>query len=239
MMKNSKLGVGTVSVLGAVVAAATLSGCTSSTQTAASGPSSKTSASSSATGSTAAGGTAGASSTATSGTGSQATDTSGAGTGASSSAGTGSCTDAELNVTMSSAGAASGHVGWVLVFTNTGSTPCSVEGYPGVGVTDQPGGVVLNAQREQFGDIGAQYPTVGPVELAPGKAASTILEWVDAPVNGQAPVGANCPGMDSGKVLVTPPNTTQSTAFPAPADLCALLEIHPLVPGTTGRSAVQ
>jgi hypothetical protein len=143
-----------------------------------------------------------------------------------------------LKVTIGSSGAALGHAGLILVFTNTWPAPCSVQGYPGAGVTDRPGTVVLNATRQLGGYLGGQYRVPAPVKLAPGTAASTVLEWIDfAPANGQAPVGANCPGMDGGRLLVTPPNTRQSASFPAPSTVCSALEVHPLVPGTTGRAA--
>ncbi|MBR7828257.1 DUF4232 domain-containing protein [Actinospica sp. MGRD01-02] len=132
-------------------------------------------------------------------------------------------------------GAGAGHVAWIVVFTNVASASCSIKGYPGAAVTDAPGQVVLNATRAQAGYMGGQYPSPATIVLAPGKTASTVLEWVDSPANGQTPVGANCPGMDGGKVLITPPNTTRSTAFAAPGDLCSQFEVHPLVVGGSGR----
>lgn len=231
MAKSSKTSVGAALLLGAVVAAGVLSGCTSS------GASGTATASATASASGGASTAAGGGSTSAAATGGQT----GASTSASANAtsagnsGTAACTDAHLKVTTASAGVGAGHVGWIVVFTNTGSASCSIEGYPGAGVTDQPGQVVLNAEREQFGYLGGQYPSPAAIVLAPGKAASTLIEWVDAPTNGQAPVGANCPGMDGGKVLITPPNTTQSTAFPAPGNLCALFEVHPLISGSSGR----
>jgi hypothetical protein len=222
MMNNSKMCVGAASVLGAFVAAAALSGCTSSASPTASG--SSTSAATTASTVTATGGGAGGAATGTQSTGGATTE------------GTAACTDSGLKIASVSAGAGAGHTGWILVFTNTGSAPCSIEGYPGAGVTDTPGQVVLNATRSQSGYLGGQYPSPATIVLGPGEAASTVLEWLDAPLNGETPVGANCPGMDSGKVLITPPNTRQSTPFPAPANLCADFVVHPLVPGISGRA---
>jgi hypothetical protein len=112
-----------------------------------------------------------------------------------------------------------------------------VKGYPGAGVTDHfDKVVVLNATRSQSGYVGGQYSSPVTITLAPGAVASTVLEWLDAPLNGQTPVGANCPGMDDGKLLITPPNTTASTSFSAPANLCADFSVHPLIPGSSGRS---
>ena len=65
--------------------------------------------------------------------------------------------------------------------------------------------------------------------------AATLLEWTDMPLHGGTPVGANCPGMDGGKLLITPPNTTQSTAFPAPYVCVGYFVVHPLIPGSSGR----
>ncbi|HWG23962.1 DUF4232 domain-containing protein [Actinospica sp.] len=229
-MKYSKLGVGTASVLGAMVAAAALSGCTSSAQSAASGGATTSGAATA----IATGTTGGATNSSTGAVSTTAGASNSAGTGA--AAGTPACGETELKVTTVSSGAALGHAGWVVVITNTGSVPCSVEGYPGAGVTDTPGQVVLNATRTQRGYMGGQYPSPATIVLKPGSAASTVLEWLDAPPNGETPVGANCPGMDSGKVLITPPNTRQSTPFPAPGNLCSGFEVHPLVPGTSGRA---
>ncbi len=228
MTKNSKLGVGAASLLGAVVAAAALGGCTSSTHTPASGGTSSASATGSASAAATSTAQGTAQSTATSDGGSQPTKTATA---------TAACTDAELRVTTGSAGDGDTHSGWIVVFTNTGADTCTIEGYPGAAVTGTFGGVVLNATREKSGYIGGQYPNPATIVLAPGKAASTVVEWDSATSDGRSPVGANCPGMDSGKVLITPPNTTQSTAFPVPGGLCSQFEVHTLVPGTSGRSS--
>jgi hypothetical protein len=142
-----------------------------------------------------------------------------------------------LKVTYVYDGASAGHTGWIVVMTNAGSAPCSVEGYPGAGVTGSSGQVVVNAARTLTGYLGGGYQAPATIVLKPGAAASTVLEWLDAPPNGAAPVGANCPGMYAGHVLVTPPNTRDATAFPAPEDLCSAFEVHPLVPGTSGRTS--
>jgi hypothetical protein len=141
-----------------------------------------------------------------------------------------------LKVGVKSAGVASGNEGYVLVFTNTSTKACTVDGYPGAAVTDKPGQVVLNATRELSGFMSeGQYPAPHPIALAPGAAAATLLEWIDNPLHGGTPVGANCPGMDGGKLLITPPNTTRSTAFPAPLVCVGYFVVYPLIPGTSGR----
>lgn len=230
MMKNSKLGVGAASLLGAVVAAAALGGCTSGTHTTASGGTSSPSVAATSTAQS------GAQGTATSDRASQPTNTATA-TDANTSAPTDACTDAELKVTTGQAGDGDTHSGWIVVFTNSGADTCTIGGYPGAAVTGTFGAVVLNATREKSGYIGGGYPNPVTIVLAPGKAASTVVEWDSATSDGRSPVGANCPAMGSGKVLITPPNTTRSTAFPVPSSLCSLFEVHPLVPGTSGRAS--
>ena len=150
--------------------------------------------------------------------------------------GTPECADGQLKVGVKSAGVAMGHEGYVLVFTNTSSAACVVEGYPGAGVTDTPGQVVLNATRALSGFMSeGTYPAPHPITLAPGAVAATLLEWIDMPLHGETPVGANCPGMDSGNLLITPPNTAKSTAFPAPDVCVGYFLVYPLIPGSSGR----
>jgi len=214
-MKHSMTGAAFGSALATVLAAAVLSGCTSErsvtadTQVGATGS-----------------GTVGAT-----GSGTDAATGSGA-----VGAGGQACADGQLKVAIASDGSAGGHTGLILSLTNTGAAPCSVQGYPGAGVTDRSGEVVLNATRLPVGYLGGQYPSPATIMLAPGATASTVIEWLDAPPNGDTPVGANCPGMDGGRLLITPPNTRRSASFSAPANLCADFEVHPLVPGGSGRA---
>ena len=65
---------------------------------------------------------------------------------------------------------------------------------------------------------------------------NALLEWLDFPPNGETPVAANCPGMAGGYLEITPPNTTVSSRFDPPGDMCQQIQIHPVVPGDSGRS---
>jgi hypothetical protein len=86
--------------------------------------------------------------------------------------------------------------------SSSASAACVVEGYPGAAVTDTPGHVVLNATRAPAGFMSeGTYPAPHPITLAPGAVVATLLEWIDVPLHGETPVGANCPGMDGGKLL--------------------------------------
>ena len=234
-MNQGALGKAVIAGAIAIAAVAAVSGCTPTTGASAGGSNSSgagagsTATASQPTGSTSSGtGATGSSDPSSSSSSGETTD---------SGSGTPACANGQLSVHYVSAGVGLGHEGYILTFTNTGSSSCSVQGYPGAAVTDHfDKAVVLNATRSQTGYLGGQYPSPAPITLAPGGVASTVIEWLDAPLNGQTPVGANCPGMDDGKLLITPPNTTASTAFNAPADLCADFSVHPLIPGSAGRT---
>lgn len=200
----------------AVSAAAALGGCGGATATATSG--------------------ARSTATATHGTAPEAGGPTGAGT-VSQTASTmaAACGNDQLSVQLTKPDASAGHRGLVLLFTNTSGSSCTISGYPGAAVTDKPGQVVLNAQRSLAGYEGGAAG-VTTVTLAPGAHASDVIEWLGFPPDGQTPVGANCPGMDGGSLLITPPNTAKASSFNSPSDLCADFSVHPVVAGTSGRS---
>jgi hypothetical protein len=126
------------------------------------------------------------------------------------------------------------HDDLVLVYTNVGGHPCTVQGYPGAAVVDGST-VVLNASRTLNGYIGDQRQLSGAplVTLAPGAAASAVLEWV-----GNA--GETCYPTGQGSIKVTAPNTTSIVTVPfiypytvgRKGMICAGFEIHPVVAGT-------
>ena len=148
---------------------------------------------------------------------------------ASAPSGTPACTSAQITTT-SSANSGMGHIGIVLVFRNSSAQACHLEGYPGTAALDAQGRQVVQAQRTLNGSFQALPPGVGPptVTLAPGQFASAFLEGTDVPVNG----ATSCPQYP--KLLVTPPNTTVSVLIDKPMPGCTPIQVHPVVPGTTG-----
>jgi hypothetical protein len=127
----------------------------------------------------------------------------------------------------------------VLVFTNSGSSTCTLTGYPGATVTNNGQynfAPYVNAQRTLRGYLGGAS-AVTTVSLAPGGTASAVLEWLDAPTDGSEPNAANCPGMAGGYLEITPPNTTVASKFDPPTDMCTDIQIHPVVSGSSGSSA--
>jgi hypothetical protein len=146
------------------------------------------------------------------------------------SGGTSSCTGSQIKVSVGRQGAATGHHGLPVVFTNTSSQTCTLQGYPGAAIMNGST-TVLNATRTLNGFIGdeRQLSSAPLVTLAPGGSASAMLEWV---VDNGEPCGAS----GTGTLEVTPPNTTVTTGLLAltagPSGICADFEIHPAVSGT-------
>jgi len=123
-------------------------------------------------------------SSASAGTGAAATGaaSSAASAGASSTAsGTPACTSADLKVSLgggAGAGMSQNHIG--LQLRNSGSSPCTVYGYPGVSwVAGADGHQVGAAAQRQSNNSGSAEQTV---TLAPGALASAPLDIVDAAV---------------------------------------------------------
>jgi Protein of unknown function (DUF4232) len=149
----------------------------------------------------------------------------------------GQCTAAQLTLATGPWEGAGGHGGFPLRFTNGSATGCTLTGYPGAAVLSSSGQQVVQASRTPAGYLGglaANQSSPPVVDLGPGQTAAAMLEWIENP---QAPQQTTCPTY--GAVLVTPPDTSQSTelAAPSPIDLCANLEVHPVVSGTTGSEA--
>lgn len=127
--------------------------------------------------------------------------------------------------------AGSGHRSVTLVFTNAGGQPCQLSGYPGVAGLDAVGSQVAQARRTPSGYLGGLASGSAPtVTLSPGRSASARVEALAF----NAADGSACTAF--GGLLVTAPDDTVSTRLPWGNDGCGDLQVHPVVPGTTGRS---
>ncbi len=149
------------------------------------------------------------------------------------------CTAADLTVTPGVTQGAVSHSSLVLLFTNSSSAPCVVQGYPGV-AAQLPGGQVYNAVRAMAGYMGGDAaPSPAQVPLAPGRTASAVIEWLIAPQDGSASVTpADCAGDGAVGLLVTVPDQTTSTRLAPPdqySPICWGFEVHPIVAGSTGQ----
>jgi hypothetical protein len=211
--------VGTL-VLGAVA----LSGCASKggTGTTAGGSQSATVVSGSSAGASAS--SAAGAATGTGASGGTSTQTAVAG-------GVSSCTGSHISVKINQGSSGMGHTGSVLVFTNTGSSACTMYGYPGADVTD--GGQYNFASRMNATRVSGV--AVKTVTLSPGSSASAMLEWDVNPTDGEPASAANCPGQAGGYLEITPPNTIATIKSEPPLDMCAALKVYPVVAGTAGQ----
>lgn len=144
------------------------------------------------------------------------------------------CAFSQLRVGAGSTQAAAGHVGVVLVFTNTARYTCTLAGYPGVAGLNDSGQQVLQATRTPqgyLGGLGGGATSPPTVNLAGGQSASAIVEGTDIPASNSN----TCPTYSG--LLVTPPNLTQSARISNLISSCSGLQVHPVVTGTTGSQS--
>lgn len=129
--------------------------------------------------------------------------------------------DLSVRLTGSDAGAGQRYTGVIL--TNTSSSPCTVYGYIGIGLTGPNGPLPTNLIR----DAGR----LTHIKLPPGDSAATSLHWSAIPASGE---DHGCPQPTS--AAVTPPDeTTQHTTSWTSGPVCQHGELHtvPLVKGST------
>lgn len=146
----------------------------------------------------------------------------GTATGSRSSAAAPTCTAAQLTIAAGPAGGAAGHLYLPVLFRNSGTSACSLRGYPGVDALDAAGHRVVAATR-----VGGT--PINRITLAPGGAASAMVGAVDVPIG----TATACPKAYAG-LLVTPPNLTTSVRVAASLPACAGLTVNPLVAGANG-----
>jgi hypothetical protein len=151
----------------------------------------------------------------------------------SQSAGAPPCRNGQISVAVGTGGAGLGHEDQVILFTNTGSSTCSLYGYPGVAGLDAEGNQVVQAQRTLNGYLGGVQSgatSLPTVSLGPGQVASATVEGTDVPV-GSATSCVSYPAL-----LVTPPNLTDSVRVTATLPGCSPIEVHPVVAGSSGSA---
>jgi Protein of unknown function (DUF4232) len=113
----------------------------------------------------------------------------------------GRCNAGSLSARVEPTDAGAGNRYGKLVVTNTGSGPCTLNGYSGLQLLDGNGNPVpTNLQR-----TGSPGPT--PVTLAPGAIASANLHWNVVPT-GDEPVDRPCEPEASSAAAI-PPNETE------------------------------
>ena len=111
------------------------------------------------------------------------------------------CSTAALSAAIHAGSSGAGQRYATVVLTNRSGTTCVVQGYGGLALLGAPGvGVPTDLRR-------VSPPAAGPVVLAPGGSARSLLHWSVVPGPGENPSGCE---PTATAVVVTPPD--QSTA---------------------------
>jgi Protein of unknown function (DUF4232) len=111
-----------------------------------------------------------------------------------------SCLTSNLRISLGDGGAAAGTDFTVLDFTNSGTAPCTLYGFPGVSLLNSSGG--------QIGAAATRNPAKAStkITLAPGAEASAAL----GVANAQNYPKAACEPTSAVKLKVFPPNQAQA-----------------------------
>lgn len=138
------------------------------------------------------------------------------------------CKTKHLKLSIGEGQGAAGSSYQPIVFTNTGSKPCSLVGYPGVSFLDTSG--------SQLGAAAVRAPGAKqPVTLAPGGNASALLQIPDPGVFSQA----KCAPANAAELRVYPPNQTASLEVVDSVTICTTKrgasKIRPVVTGSSGE----
>lgn len=142
------------------------------------------------------------------------------------------CRTADLSAAAGPAQAAAGTVAFPIVFTNNGSGPCALAGFPGVSYAQAADGAPVGAPAAREGAAS------DPVQIAPGAQASALVFAVDVhniPADRCRPV--QVPGL-----RIYPPDNTESLYVERSATACdnaqvttTQLRVRAVVAGADGR----
>jgi hypothetical protein len=137
------------------------------------------------------------------------------------------CAGIDLDVSIEKAVVAVGEAA-LLRFVNHGSVPCAIEGYPSVIATSGSSYPRAASPSLSGPDGGVSDETVAPIVLLrPHEVATAVIESLSA-----FDAGADCPRSIS--LTVSLPAAGPVAQLPFAIRLCNP-EVHPVVPGATGR----
>jgi Protein of unknown function (DUF4232) len=131
--------------------------------------------------------------------------------GSPSPASVGSCVTSQLEISLTNTGALAGQAGGYLKFTNDGSAPCRMSGWPAVvGLTAQ--GKAMPLRRMQSTMFGAWHYTAPPpvITLQPGDSAYAVVAADDKPAGDNT----SCPAPYV-HLRVSPPGDTGNATISA------------------------
>jgi hypothetical protein len=139
------------------------------------------------------------------------------------------CGASAVAVTASQAQAATGHGMLTLLFKNVSTRACTLSGYPLLKALDAHGKVIANAKDSLNGFAGGSRHGVATVTLKPGGSASASTEWM----NFNAATSGSC--TFSHAIGASAPKTGHVVQLARSVSICEL-QVHPVVPGTSGNS---
>lgn len=128
------------------------------------------------------------------------------------------CASSNLRISLGGGGGAAGTDFTVIDFTNSGSAPCTLFGFPGASL--------INSSGAQIGAAATRNPSrpSTPVTLAAGAKANAELGVANA---GNYPA-QDCKPTSSAHLKVFPPNQTQPIVVPFTTTGCADSSAHQL-----------
>ena len=146
-------------------------------------------------------------------------------------AGIARCATSALAVTLGEGDATMGTDYTALVFTNTGSEACTLDGHPGVSFIDDVG--------NQVGPSAKRTPPTSPtptISLAPGERAHATFVWRNA-----ALYGDDCAPVTARRMKIYPPDQTTAIIIHVEMNVCTgltgeyeqYLYIDPVLSGVT------
>jgi hypothetical protein len=129
-----------------------------------------------------------------------------------------SCSTSSLHITLGDGGAGAGTDFTVLDFTNSGTSTCTLFGFPGVSLT--------NSSGKQIGAAATRNPSKAAtlITLAPGAKANATLGMANA----ENYPAAACKPTPAAQLKVYPPNQTRAVELPFTATGCAVSSTHQL-----------
>jgi len=126
-------------------------------------------------------------------------------------------------------GAAGGHWGLVVLLRNKGTETCRMQGWPEVFGLDENANLAGGARHTLSGYLGGVTSNELPViDLASGGITSALVE-------GTSVNGGQVPCTQYHGLEVTLPGGDDLTKIDGPFTSCDGMQVHPVVPGTSGR----
>lgn len=177
-------------VLGLALAGGALAACGASTPTAASGHSQHPKSS----------GTTSTTTTASPSSSSTTTTSTAAATAS-------TCQSSQLKVTEAKGGAAAGTIEVPFSIANTGSQPCSLDGYPTLTLVGPSGDLSAQVSHEGQGEVFQVAPATVTLPANSSEAAAFVLAYSDVPSGGQT----SCPKVD--EIEAALPGETSAVGF--------------------------